>query len=192
MKVQAVTPSDVASHPSHPDHDRWVKEKTLRMEIEHARVLGIPLRIAEAENVRMLERSERIAKETPQKLTKKRKPHGVLDAQGRTSRQQRNRERGVIVKPATPEVKPVKLSPCGRCQKCLACRREQRAMLIIHRRKENRGLDMLALRMFVTALHSKAGSGKFKGLSKRDTDRAVSADVETICDESVRWLGAWR
>ncbi len=55
MKVAATEIPDAASNPTHPDHDRWVKDRTLRMEVEHAKVLGLPLRIAEQENQRLLD-----------------------------------------------------------------------------------------------------------------------------------------
>lgn len=64
-------------------------------------------------------------------------------------------------------------------------------MAIVHRRKESPALDALALRMFVAALQARAGIGKFKHLSKRDVDRALTVEMEAICDASIRQLGAW-
>jgi hypothetical protein len=44
--VKAVTPSAAAASPSHPDHARWVKERTLKQEIEHATLIGGTLRVS--------------------------------------------------------------------------------------------------------------------------------------------------
>lgn len=65
MKITAVTPSDAASDPKHPDHDRWVKETTLKIEVEHAKRLGLSFRDAETENAYWLQRAEAKAREKP-------------------------------------------------------------------------------------------------------------------------------
>ena len=183
MKVSSVTAPDAASDPAHPDHDRWFKDTTLKMEIEHAKRLGIPLRHAEAENVRLLELHDRTVRESRPVEKRKPKPVGTPPQEA---------HRGVIRRPARPEkIKKVNLSPCGHCGTCRACRRTSRTMAIIHRRKETPALDTLALRMFVAALQAQSQIGKFKGLTKRDADRALTVEIESICDESVRQLGAW-
>jgi hypothetical protein len=182
VKISPVTAPTEASDPAHPDHDRWFKDTTLKMEVEHAKRVGIPLRYAEAENQRLLEQHDRMAADRPAEKPKRKpiaQPAKVAE--------------GVIRRPAQPEkIKKVGLSPCGRCGTCIVCKREQRAMLIIARRKESPALDMLALRMFVAALQSQSSIGKFKGLSRRDSDRAMTVEVESICDTSVRHLGQWR
>jgi len=184
LKITPVSAPDAASDPAHPDHDRWVKDTTLKMEIEHAKRLGLPLRHAEAENVRLLELHDRTAKDQAPAGKRKPKPVGVAT---------RKQHDGVIRRPARPEkIKQAKLSPCGHCGTCVPCKREKRALLIIQRRKDSPAIDFLALRMFVAALQSQSSIGKFKGLSKRDAGRAVVAEIELVCDASVRHLGAWR
>jgi hypothetical protein len=63
VKIHAVTPTDAASDPLHPDHDRWVKERTLAMEVAHAQRMGLGLRHAETENAYWLQRAEAKARE---------------------------------------------------------------------------------------------------------------------------------
>lgn len=189
MKVTAVTPADNASDPKHPDHDRWVKETTLKMEVEHAKRVGLPLRVAEAENLRLLERSEQIAKS--QKPATKKKPAAVTADMPRKGHRQRVLERGVTVKKAGPEISLLKLSPCGRCGTCRNCMRERRVLLIVQKRKDDAFLGALANRLFIAGLHASARVGKFKGLSKRDVDRALTVQAESACDASVRLLGNW-
>jgi hypothetical protein len=157
------------------------------MEIEHAKRLGLPLRHAEAENQRLLERTERELAGKPKAPAKKRAP--VVDNQ-RLSRQMHDAARGVTRRAAAPIVAP-KPPPCKHCGTCRLCLRTKRVMTIIHRRKESAALDSLALRMFVTALQAQAAIGRFKGLSRRDADRAHVVELESICDASVRYLGAW-
>lgn len=176
MKVIAVTPSAAASDPAHPDHDRWVKETTLKMEVEHAERVGKTLREAEAENAYWLNRSARIQ---PANNTKPTKP--------RRSREQRLSERGVTVRPA-PLVRPLKPSPCGRCGVCRSCMRERRVVLILQKRNESQFLANLAHGLLKASMRI----GKFAGLSKRDYERAVVAACESACEASISRLGDWK
>lgn len=188
MKVTAVTPAAAASDPAHPDHDRWVKETTLKMEIEHAKRLGLPVRAAEAENARMLERSARIAREA--KPAQKKKPAAIAP---RKTRQQRLIERAVTIRAATPEPSRFELSPCGRCGTCRRCMRERRILLIIQKAKAgDREMSKLAWEISACVLDAQGGTGRFANMLPRDANRVVIEKAESICDRSVRWLGDWR
>jgi hypothetical protein len=157
-----------------------IKDATLKMEVEHAKRVGLPLRVAEANNIRLLERSEQIAKAAKPKAKKQKARPAAVDAKGVTRRAV---AASPIAVPRTP--------PCKHCGICRLCRRMKRALAIIHRRKESPALDALALRMFVSALQAQTQIGKFKGLTKRDADRALVVEIESICDASVKHLGAW-
>lgn len=195
MNVTTVAVSDLASDPSHPDHDRWVKETTLKMEVEQAKRAGLPLSFAEANNRRLLERAERIAKDKPNALTKKtsqQKRTEEEERQVRKSRLQRLQERAVTIKAAQPLVSPLKLSPCGRCGTCRPCMRERRVLKIIEKSREGDLVMLnLAWQMTATAVDANGGAGRFAGMNKEDRDRIVAAKAESICDQSVRWLGKW-
>jgi hypothetical protein len=185
MKIAAVTAPDAASDPAHPDHDAWVKDHTLKMEIEHAKRVGIPLRVAEAENQRLLERSARIARET----SKPKKPKPAP----RTTRQQRHRQRSVTIRAAKPIVPGAAMSPCGRCGVCRRCMRERRILKIIQKgRAGDQFMFSLALEMTATLMNAMNCRGPFKDLSPADSDRMVANAAESICDRSIRWLGEWR
>lgn len=190
MKVTAVPIADGASDPAHPDHDRWVKETTLRMEIEQAKRMGQSLAAAEANNRRLLDRAERIAKDKAARLTKKKSPPAI--EQERKSRLQRLQERAVTVRAAQPLVSPLKLSPCGRCGTCRPCMRERRVLAIIEKARAGDlvMLDM-AWKMTACALDAQGGSGRFANVSKSDRDRIVAQVAEEICERSTRWLGKW-
>lgn len=185
MKVSAVTPTADASSPSHPDHDRWVKEKTLAMEVAHAQVLGGSLRDAETENIRLLARMDALARAERPSVTPPRK-----------SRRQRFLERAVEVREALP--RPATLtwlgsSPCGRCGTCRACLRERRILAISHMATKERDpwalKSMWSIALFMFKISSNAG--EFRGLTKSDARRRVEVAAEKLCDESVAKLGAW-
>lgn len=192
MKLSSATPSDLASSTSHPDHDRWVKDRTLRMEIEHAKRVGLPLRVAEAENIRLLERADQIAKSSAPEAGGSGPRSIAPDMARRPSRVARNRDRGITIKKAAPEISILKLSPCGRCGVCRNCMRERRVLLVIQKRHDSAYLGALAGRLFIATIHAGARSGKFKGLRKADINRALTAEAEAVCDASIRWLGEWR
>lgn len=184
MKIVAATVPDAASDPKHPDHDAWVKDHTLRMEIEHAKRVGIPLRVAEAENARLLERSERVARDSAGK------PVAKPQRQSRVHRQQL---RGVRTRAAKPTVPAAKLSPCGRCGVCRACMRERRVLKIIEKhRTGDQFMTSLMLELTATLMNAMRGIGKFRGVTPDVSDRMVERETESICDRSIRWLGEWR
>jgi hypothetical protein len=176
VKVAAVTPVDAARDPAHPDHDRWVKETTLKMEVDHAKAVGLPLRHAEAENLRLLERSERIASDSKPVAEPRRKPA-----------RERIADKGVTVRAAKPEISILKMSPCGRCGTCRNCMRERRVLLIMQKRKDDKFLAQIAAGLVCAAMRM----GKYANLSKRDYDRAVAATAEAACEASIPRLGKW-
>lgn len=188
MKIDSVSAPAQASDPKHPDHDRWLKETTLKMEVDHAKAVGLPLRVAEAENLRMLERSERIAKDSKPAPAKKQKA-AITPNMGRS---QRVKERGVTVKAAKPELSILKLSPCGRCGLCRNCQREKRVMLIASKRKTDTYMKALSDSLFLFVLNASAGMGRFADMPKRDRDRAIAAKATEVCDASIRLLGEWK
>lgn len=181
MKVTAVTAPDAASDPKHPDHDRWVKETTLAMEVRHAQIMGGTFRDAEAENIRLLERAEALARNA--------KPAA---AKPRADRKQRIADRGVTARHAAPAVHISKLSPCGRCGVCRNCKREKRVYLIIQNRKTDKLCASLADEMFLSALRINAGMGEFRFMGKAERDRAITVKAESVCDRSVKRFGAWQ
>lgn len=183
MKIDSVTAPSQASDPKHPDHNRWVKDRTLKMEIDHAKAVGLPLRAAEAENLRMLERSERIARDS-KPAPKKDKPAAITPNMGRKKRVQ---ERGVTVRAVDSKIRVPKPSPCGRCGVCRNCMRERRVLLIMQKRKDDAFLAGLAKGLIEAAM----GVGRYALLSKRDYDRAVTAACEAACEASIPRLGRW-
>lgn len=185
MKVAAVTPGEAASDPLHPDHDRWVKETTLKMEIEHAQRVGGTLRDAEDENARLLARMDALAREA-RPVHQRSVP--------RKSRAQRALDRAVSVKHALPKPNMwLASSPCGRCGACRGCKREKRVLAISQLATKQK--DAWALQSMwgitLTLLRVNSASGEFKGVSKADAQKRLVAAVEKVCDESVKRLGAW-
>lgn len=188
MKVAAVTPSEDASNPSHPDHDRWVKEKTLKMEVDHANALGLPLRYAETENLRLLERSERIANDKPKGLSKKKHAPGTNAGHG-----ERQKKRGVTVRAAKPIVPGMKLSPCGRCGTCVRCKREKRVFAMsLKAREGDHKFTVILWRLAMYAQQAQDGTGPFVGTNPADANRMVIRKLEEVCDATVPTMGPWR
>lgn len=181
MKVTAVTPTDAAADPAHPDHDRWVKETTLKVEVEHAKRMGRSYRDAETENNFWLQRAERLAQIAKPEPSKPRQSH-----------RERAAERGVTVTAPRKEISILKLSPCGRCGTCPNCMRERRVLSIMQKRKEDVFTAGLAGRLSVAAFSYSTRSGAFRGMSKRDADRKLTALVEEVCDASMTKMGDWR
>lgn len=179
MSVTAVTPSDAASDPKHPDHDRWVKEHTFAREVAHAQRIGATLRDAETENARLLARAEQLAQRPTPAPVAPRKP-----------REERLQERGVTVT-APKKISLLKQSPCGRCGTCRNCMRERRALLIVQKRKDGGPVGALAGRIKSITDQFIMRVGVFRDLSKADRDRALTAVVEEICNLSTPHLGEW-
>lgn len=182
MKVTPVTAPAEASDPAHPEHDRWVKDVTLAREMEWAKTVGLPTRVAEAENARLLELTAKQAKDAPPPAPKQNKKQPAET--GRTD------SRGVTRRVAAPAAAEPKGCICGRC---LDCKRNMRVMAIIERKRAG---DVSALaywnELTSTSLAAAAGVGRFKGLRKADIRRAMLATIDSICDRSVSLMGAWR
>jgi hypothetical protein len=174
VKITAVTPGDAASSPQHPDHDRWVKETTLAVEVKHAERVGKTLRDAEAENAYWLARADAKAKE-PARQPAPRRPRAA-----------RMQDRGVTV--GTPKISKLKPSPCGRCGVCRNCMRERRVLLIMQKRKDDAQCAALADPL----IRASYRLGRFANLSKGDYERAVTAACEAACDASIPRLGEWK
>lgn len=183
MKVEPVTYTDATASPAHPDHARWVKDKTLAMEIEHAKVMGGSLRNAEDENNRLLARMEQVARgRTRPRPERPRKP-----------RPERLAERGVTMKTPARELTRHELSPCGRCGTCRRCKRERRVLLMSQKALEGDvKLISILWHMSMVAQQAKDGTGKFHGMPARDANRFVIALIERACDDSIASMGAWR
>jgi hypothetical protein len=159
-----------------------LKDRTLKMEVEHAKRLGLPLRFAEQENVRLLERSEQIAKES--KPAPKKKPN--------IGHAQRKERRGVTTRVAQPLVRAAALSPCGRCGTCRRCKREKRIFAMSQKAKQGDLKFALVLwRLGMYAQQAQDGTGPFVGVSPRDANRMVIRRLEEVCDATVRTMGPW-
>ena len=177
MTIAAVTPPDAASDPKHPDHDRWVKEHTLKMEIEHAQAARLTLRHAESENARLLARAEMKAKEAPTPMAKP----------SRLARENRHAARGITRKD------PKKQKPECACGICVPCRRKMRVAAIFQRRKAgDMTMKQFADDLFTSFLAATTSKGAFACLRPKDAKRALAAKVDRICDASVFLMGAWR
>jgi hypothetical protein len=188
VKVSAVTVPDAASDSAHPDHDRWVKDRTLAMEAKHAAIQGRTYQQAEQENAFWLARAEaraRGAKDAASKPTPGK----------RKMRDQRLADRPVAVRPAEPEkVRSLaRLSPCGRCGICRCCKREKRVLLMTQRAKAGEmKYVQIMWRLSVDAMHAQTCSGKFRGMRPGDANRKLMAELEDICDATVIQMGPWR
>ena len=189
MKVTAVTPSDAAASPTHPDHARWVKEQTLKREILHAQSVGLSARDAETTNMRALERLAN-RKQRPAKPKKQRakaiKPETFAEA-------------GVSVREAPKQKAPV--SVCNFCGKCRTCRRDMRMVAIIQKGKQgDTAAEAMAWEIVGLLMASQQGSDyrdaagrhyPFSIMNKRDRARAYIAGVEHVCDRSIALMGGW-
>lgn len=178
MSVVAVTPVEDASAPAHPDHARWVKERTLAMEVAHAQLLGGSLRTAEDENNRLLEEMEARIRED--------KPAPLLV--GPERRERRVAERGVTRRDPKPLVPAAKTSPCGRCGTCVACIREKRVFAVIQ--KANQG-DLRCAEA-VWRLSMRVQLIQREPIGRLDRARKTDAVIEAFCDDSVKSFGPWR
>lgn len=192
MKISAVTVPDAASDPKHPDHERWVKEYTLKMEVEHAQRLGLSSRHAETENQRLLERSAQIAKDKKPTAAKKRKPAAITPEQSRKTRAERKAARGVTVRHAKPLVAGAKLSPCGRCGTCRRCKREKRIFAMsLKAREGDLKFAVVLWQLAMYAQQAQDGTGRFVGVKPADANRMVIARLEEVCDATVKTMGPW-
>lgn len=187
MKVTAVTPTDAASDPLHPDHDRWVKETTLAVEVAHAQRVGKTFRDAEAENAYWLNRAEAKAREA--------KPVPAAKPRPRKDREQRAQARGVAVRPGKigPEPTLRQLSPCGRCGVCRACRRERRIyqLAISYKQTRDEKIKRTLDGLFFLSMQARDLTGPFHGMSRTDAERVLVRKLEDICDSTIPSMGEW-
>lgn len=189
MKVSAVTPVDAASDPQHPDHDRWVKETTLAMEVEHARRLGRSVRDAEIENAHWLQRSEEIAREA-KAPTAPAKP-GL--------RKRLTREERLAQSPVTRTVAKgpgrtwKNTSPCGRCGVCRGCKREKRiyAIALAARRDGDKAYSEALNQLWLHSMAVEGRTGPYAGMTKRDANRILVRRMEDLCDSTTLQMGPW-
>lgn len=190
MKIQAVTPSAAAASPTHPDHARWVKEQTLAIEANHARVNGTSLREAETENMRQLERLANRARRP--KKPKKARPINTAEQLAK---------QGVTVREA-PKRKAPQLPPCKLCRKCLWCKRAIRVSMIgVKAQQQDQRAMWLMLEL--VAIQNAASARKdykdaigrelpFSRIVGKDVDKAVTQGIEWVCDRSATFMGQWR
>lgn len=199
--VRASSPPAAAASPKHPDHARWVKEQTLRIEVDHARTTGGTLRDAELANARALERLSGRRRELarPDPIPRKAPPSAA-------ERQAKRAEEGVTIKPVAP-VTIIPPPECGVCGLCLRCRREERAKLIMRKGREgDRAMQWLSLNFVALMLGlqkrvdtkiapSRRARGREVAFSRMRKQERITAFLDAsaaICDWSVSALGAWR
>lgn len=182
-KVVAISAPDAASDPLHPDHDRWVKDRTLKMEVDHQMLIGGTIRAAEVENQRMLNRSEQLAKAAKAKPAKAPPP--------RKPRDQRLHERAVKISQAMPRASWKETSPCGRCGLCRGCKREKRIFAIGKLVKQEPWAFTEMMRLVLTLNKINAGAGEYRGVKPSDAQRKLVHETESICDRSVKFMGRW-
>lgn len=194
MSVKLVLPAATASSPSHPDHARWVKERTLEVEARHAHVIGGTIRDAEDANNRNLIRLDARKRENKPKPVKrpvdagKREiTHSDLKAAGVTKRQAR--------------VAKIAAYKCKHCGLCRRCRRELRVAEIMrrHRIGDSAVKDLansLAVMVLAHGLRKLYRDGsvefRFNELEGFQRDRALVSATERICEQSSATMGAWR
>lgn len=191
MKIVSVTPVAAAASPTHPDHARWVKERTLAREIAQAASEGLGLRVAEERNVRSLERLSNRRPKPKKKKPTRRDPvtHEQLKAAGVTRRAPKPRKL-----PPMP--------PCRLCRTCVWCKRTFRMSQIRRRAVE---LDQVALGLMqeLVAIMLAAQQRKdyrdalgrelpFSRIQGADVDKAVTQGIEWVCDRSASFMGQWR
>ena len=156
-----------------------LKDATLKMEMDHAKAVGLSSRDAEAENVRMLERSEQLAKTQPSAPKK--------------SKEERKEEvRGRVVKRSFQEDERWNKPKQCRCERCIGCRRRLRIVEIMQKARHDPFLGGLAQKLMFASLQASGGVGAFAGLSKPEREKRLNACVNEVCDASVKALGGWR
>lgn len=197
MSIKIVTPSEAAADPKHPEHARWVKERTLAMEANHASAVGLTFRQAEDANLANLIRLE--ARKQKPKAPRKPKRKG-REITPTTEEHARLKAAGVIKRKA--RITPALKSMCNWCGLCIRCKREGRLQLIMA--KARLGDDKArALVMELVAMGFAAQSRKdykdaigrelpFSRLRGHDRNLAVTAGAEWVCDRSVPFMGEWR
>ena len=198
--VKPIAPPEAAASPDHPDHARWVKDKTLAMEVAHANATGGTHRDAELANQRNLERLAGKARDLPIRSRSASTQERDEPNLGNAGRWAERAAQGVFRR--APKVLVVKSPPCGNCGRCLRCRRDARVLAIQAR---GRAGDVVAKALawdLAGAMLAeqgrkdyRAGNGvvyPFSRLRKPQRIQAFLAHVENVCDRSVKLLGAWR
>jgi hypothetical protein len=201
--IRANTPSAAAAAPSHPDHPRWLKERTLAMEIAAVQREGGTLRDAENANAVSLQRLE--AKKRGPKLVAT--PSAIEKAASKQRRKERRDKLGVTYKPVAT-VRPAIVKACRTCGVCLHCRREIRMLAIMQKagqgdlRMEWLVHNLVALqlamqkRIDAKITPTRGAPGKEVAFSRMrlnaERNLAFLSAVTEICDWSIRSLGAWR
>jgi hypothetical protein len=195
VSIKLVTPGPEAANPKHPDHARWVKDRTMKMEAEHAAKLGLSVRAAEQANTRQLERlaaRKRFAKIPKAPPAKPEMTRKSLDASGVTRK---------VAPKAKP--RPAASSPCKFCGLCHRCKREKRMWQIMRRANQD-DQRALSLKMELTALslaeqknidyrdHLGREIAFSRMTTQHDRNRGVTAGIEWVCDRSVPFMGEWR
>jgi hypothetical protein len=195
VSVKIVTPSDAASSPSHPDHARWVKERTLGIEADHARTIGQSFRDAETANIENLIRldARRNQKRKPQKKAPKQTAKVALDPEHARIKE---------VKKTIPKIRTAPASKCNYCGFCRKCKRERRVSEIMaaarggEQRAHHLAMEMTAIVMAMGSRRDyKDAIGRelpFSRLTGADTMKALVTGCEWACDRSVSFLGEWR
>lgn len=196
MTVKAVTPAPDASNPAHPDHARWVKEKTLEMEVRHAQTVGGTFRDAETQNNAALIRLEnRRARKRLSRQGRKREIAAQRKIAGREITRKELSDAGVTRRPASPILKPPPIAAVDRPWAFRIAR-----IMELGRQGDRRAiqlaLEVVAIKMAVSAKRDyKDAVGRelpFSRLRGASVHRAVRAGMEWVCERSIPLLGAWR
>lgn len=194
MTIKLVTPSADASDPKHPEHARWVKDRTLKIEADHARATGLSYADAERSNSRQLERLAN------------RRAYASIPKPPKAKRELNKAEllaSGVTRKPA-PKRAPLGQAPkCKWCGICHLCKRTRR-MVAIMRLAQLGDTRANSLRMELTAIsfaeqknvdyrdHLGREVAFSRMTTQHDRNRGVTAAIEWVCDRSVSFMGEWR
>lgn len=186
MKITPVTIPAAAAKPSHPDHARWVKEQTLKIEAAH----HATFRAAETENTRQLERL----------ANRKRRPLKPKAAKKIDSPEQLAKQ-GVTVRKA-PARRAPPMPPCKLCRVCVWCKRAIRVSMIgvkarqqdlrAHALQDELNAIMIAA---IARRDYKDAIGRelpFSRIIGHDVDKAVTMGIEWVCDRSSSFMGQWR
>lgn len=193
MTVEASTPTDAAASPSHPDHARWVKERTLALEVQHAQLLGGTLRDAEDANRIALARlaSRNLHRKPKSRPTPTKRPEPATHRELADAK----------VFHRSPKIRKVRASRCGNCGMCIPCKRQARAIDIIRRHKAGefrlgKLVNQLAMMTLAFDLRMRfrdfGAEFPFDSVHESVRLRALDAVTERICDRSSGIIGEWR
>ncbi len=194
MTVKLVTPAAGAQSPSHADHARWVKERTLEIEARHANAIGGSIRDAETANANNLIRLDARKREDKPKPVKQ-----AVDVAKRDISHADLKEAGVTKRTASVvKIAPYKCKHCGLCRRC---KRELRVSEIMRRNRLGDSSVMayanaLAVMVLAHGLRKLYRDGsvefRFNELEGMPRNRALVAATELVCERSSATMGAWR